>query len=161
MRYLPGEHWVCFSCRKQFRKPSRQNCGPWELPSRRKPGRTYVCPECKAPMINMGMYFKPPRREDKQGWKRMQRLAENGVRFVADDTVAFIYLVGGTRPKKRHIEQIIEGNRLYSLTRGQELLLKIARKQPKQSPSYLSHHAIALNSGPLEVRNRATLKKGL
>src|SRR5690349_21524084 len=131
MKLLPGEHWVCFSCRKQFRKPSRQNCGPWDLPSRRKPARTYVCPECKAPMINMGKYFRPPRREDEQGWKRMERLAEHGIRFYSEGTVAFMHFVGGARPKMRHIEQMIACCSCHTRTPGQRLLLKIACKPHK------------------------------
>src|SRR5262245_39840478 len=51
------EHWVCFECRKMFKRPFRiENDGA----DPKAPARPYVCPECRETMINMGLYFEPP-----------------------------------------------------------------------------------------------------
>jgi hypothetical protein len=41
-------------------------------------------------MVNMGKYFKAPRREAIREWKRMERLADHGIRFNHEGTVAFL-----------------------------------------------------------------------
>src|SRR5579872_559379 len=59
-RAFPG-HWVCFGCRKMFRK-SAQAC---------------VCPQCAVPMIEMGPYFEPPKRSNRQMWDVLNALARD------------------------------------------------------------------------------------
>src|SRR5262245_24390765 len=53
------EHWVCFECRKMFKRPFRAENDGLDPTA---PARPYVCPQCRKPMINMGLYFEPPRR---------------------------------------------------------------------------------------------------
>lgn len=67
------EHFVCFSCRKMFKKPS-----PSDLPAGRLP-EAYArylppCPDCGQPMHNMGKEFAPPGRRDARAWKRIERV---------------------------------------------------------------------------------------
>jgi hypothetical protein len=57
------EHFVCFSCRKMFKKSAYS-----QLPKANRPA-TYeeyqpACPECGKPMHNMGKEFEPPRQND-------------------------------------------------------------------------------------------------
>src|SRR5262245_2309287 len=61
------EHFVCFHCRKMFKKPSFAEIHPSQRPA------TYAeylpqCPECGKSMHNMGKEFEPPRRSDLRAW---------------------------------------------------------------------------------------------
>ena len=69
-------HWACFDCRKSFAKETS-----------RQPRK---CPECVAPMTDMGAYFEPPRRLNKKRWEVMKVLAEHGFRFNTKDSQIYI-----------------------------------------------------------------------
>ena len=69
-------HWACFDCRKSFAKEPRETA--------RK------CPECAAPMIDMGAYFEPPRKASKKRWEVMKILADKGYKFNTKDSKIFI-----------------------------------------------------------------------
>lgn len=128
MRPLPSEHWVCFSCRKQFRKPRPGHGAPRGV---RQPleERVALCPECGAALISMGKYFRPPRREDRRAWAAFADLAEHGVRFHSEGVVAFTGVYRGTRIKRRRAAQIIGDCPCHTRTEGQRLLRVIAGRQ--------------------------------
>lgn len=69
-------HWACFDCRKSFAKETS------ETPRK--------CPECAAPMIDMGAYFEPPRKLSVKRWSVMKILADYGYRFNTKDSKNFI-----------------------------------------------------------------------
>ena len=69
-------HWACFDCRKSFAKD--------ESDSPRK------CPECAAPMTDMGAYFAPPRRLSEKRWKVVKVLADYGYKFNTKDAKIYI-----------------------------------------------------------------------
>jgi uncharacterized protein (DUF433 family) len=96
MRQYNLEHWVCFECRKMFKRPFRvENDGAHP----KAPVRPYVCPQCREPMINMGMYFEPPRQDDLAGWKKMRLLADFGYFFYTEDAKAeIVNVILGTPP---------------------------------------------------------------
>ena len=73
-------HWVCFSCRKMFRK-SAQSC---------------VCPHCAGPMVEMGPYFEPPKRSNRPMWETLKALARDGYRFHTEGSRAFFTARGLT-----------------------------------------------------------------
>lgn len=104
MRQYNLEHWVCFECRKMFKRPFRvENDGSHP----KAPERPYVCPQCREPMINMGMYFEPPRQNDLASWKRMRLLADFGYFFyseVAKAEIEHIYL-GSPLPSVRELRE--------------------------------------------------------
>ena len=65
------EHFVCFACRKMFRKDAYA-----ELPADNRPV-TYeeyrpVCPQCRQPMHNMGKEFQPPKFSDVKAWREAE-----------------------------------------------------------------------------------------
>ncbi len=135
----PSDHWVCFVCRKQFRKPLRQKCSSeWSAAHQTLTWKREVlqadlsCPECHTTLVNMGKYFRPPRRENKQEWENVRRLAEHGIRFTSSGTMAFLRFVGGPRFDKEAVYQMIACCPCHTRTEGQRLLLKIARKPRKQ-----------------------------
>jgi NAD-dependent SIR2 family protein deacetylase len=75
--------FACFHCRKVFRKPylptgeQRQDArGRW-YPVMKPP----TCPDCGESMIDMGRYFKPPKRTNVQQWEKVRQLRQNGVIF--------------------------------------------------------------------------------
>lgn len=59
--------FVCFVCRKVFRKP-------YSLSVR-------LCPQCTAPMTMLGRKFHAPKKTDLHQWKKVQYLAERGFLF--------------------------------------------------------------------------------
>ena len=62
-------HWVCFRCRKMFKKSARE-C---------------VCPQCANAMVEMGAYFEPPKQSSKRMWELLEALALTGFRFHTVD----------------------------------------------------------------------------
>jgi len=66
------EHFVCFACRKMFKKTAFG-----ELPATDS-ALTYeeyrpTCPDCHQPMHNMGKEFKPPKLTDVKAWREAER----------------------------------------------------------------------------------------
>ena len=104
MRQYNLEHWVCFECRKMFKRPFRvENDGA----DPKTPARPYVCPQCREPMINMGIYFEPPRQNDLASWKRMRMLADFGYFFyseVAKSVIEHRYL-GSPPPSVQELRE--------------------------------------------------------
>ena len=111
------EHWVCFSCRKMFKRPSYlENDGA----NPKSPVIAHKCPQCDEGMINMGLYFEPPPQRDLAAWQRMELLAEFGYFFYTDGSKSIIEksIVGNPplspRELRRSLEIIREKNALYS-----------------------------------------------
>ena len=96
-------HWACFDCRKSFAKD--------ESPTPRK------CPECAAPMTDMGAFFEPPRKANKKRWEVMKILAENGYRFNTKDSKIYIQnrLLQAKNPRLVDVLERIEEDRLRKL----------------------------------------------
>src|SRR4029078_2075362 len=66
------EHFVCFTCRKMFKKTSYA-----ELSVDKRPA-TYeeyqpVCPQCGQSMHNLGKEFEPPRQSDLKAWREVEK----------------------------------------------------------------------------------------
>jgi hypothetical protein len=97
-----SEHWVCFDCRKMFRKVSRWGTHIEGLP--------HECPECKQPMRDMGIYFEPPRRNDIDAWKRLELLASRGFTFHSEGSKAYIksFIFNVKRPSVRNLRATLE-----------------------------------------------------
>ena len=102
LRRRNKEHWVCFDCRKMFRKPSR-----WEgvAPGREPPAPKHECPECKQEMRDMGTYFEPPRLQNKRAWEVMRILADSGFTFHSEGSKAFAeaFILGRGRPNPKEV----------------------------------------------------------
>ena len=58
------EHFVCFPCRKQFKKPAGT--------------REALCPDCGQPMTPVNKDFRPPRRANENAWKRIKAFEDKG-----------------------------------------------------------------------------------
>lgn len=86
-------HWTCFDCRKSFAKE------PSENPRK--------CSECSEPMIDMGVYFEPPRKLSKKRWEIMKVLADYGYKFHSEGAKSYIkaFILQVKNPR---IEDVIE-----------------------------------------------------
>ena len=62
------QHYVCFECRKTFKKPFTTS-------------DQYLCPQCRLPMTNMGTDFKAPPQKDLKQWRKAEILAREGILF--------------------------------------------------------------------------------
>jgi hypothetical protein len=60
--------YACFACRKMFRIASARFTWDKDL-KMNVTEHPPVCPDCGALMRNVGRYFKPPRRDNKQAWE--------------------------------------------------------------------------------------------
>ena len=124
------EHWVCFDCRKMFKRPARpENVMSGPL----LPANPYSCPQCSRAMCDMGVYFEPPRRLDIAGWTRMKVLAEFGYGFytVAGKICIERDLVG-TPPAspsevRRRLAHRLACSEAYSLRRNAKFLKEVRR----------------------------------
>ncbi|MGI8748812.1 MAG: hypothetical protein ACR2J4_10765 [Deinococcus sp.] len=63
------QHWACFHCRKTFKSGHDSN----------HPER--LCPQCRALMTNMGTDFKAPAQYEVKQWRKVQLLAQAGIKF--------------------------------------------------------------------------------
>jgi hypothetical protein len=73
-------HFACFNCRKSFKQPNSSN---WD---ESVPKRPFACPDCKAPMLRLGRYFKAPRRNAFRQWLKIELLYKFGERFESSFT---------------------------------------------------------------------------
>jgi hypothetical protein len=58
---------VCFSCRKSFKKPTREIAR--------------LCPQCHGPMVMLSRKFSAPRMIDVEQWRKVEFLVSHGFRF--------------------------------------------------------------------------------
>jgi hypothetical protein len=78
------DHFACFSCRKAFKHWQWEECdeGEWARTARlHHVPREIVCPDCAQPMVDMGLDFKAPPRNDRKAWQILEALYENGFTF--------------------------------------------------------------------------------
>jgi hypothetical protein len=60
--------FACFHCRKMVRKTMLRSFYPGVTQS--DPG--LLCAECEGPLVFVGRYFEPPRRNDLKAWKQLK-----------------------------------------------------------------------------------------
>ena len=72
---------ACFACRKVFKKPTRYG----RVPSKGSPSPQppqFTCPQCKAPLVNMGHEFRAPPMSDEAEWSRIDECLAKGVSYA-------------------------------------------------------------------------------
>ena len=63
---------ACFKCRIAFHDVDINNPHP--------------CPECKTPMVNVGVFFRAPKRNNIRKWKALEKMVlEHGMLFNGKD----------------------------------------------------------------------------
>lgn len=128
------EHWVCFDCRKMFRKPSR-----WEgvHPSDKPEIPKHICPQCRKEMRDMGKHFEPPRRNNEKLWKIMKLLSDHGHTFHCEGCKSFVekFIFAGKRPNFNAVEERIL--KLRNVSDGEELLKRICRNSKSKTSRLL------------------------
>lgn len=106
--------WVCFSCRKVFRKPAEAK-GP------------FPCSDCRRSLQCPGLVFPTPRREATRQWAALQKVFEAGIRFVHDDVVPPLKSLADAT---KYIE---DQNHSRLLTEAEKLLSSNARRVRRAS----------------------------
>ncbi len=72
-KHAAHDKWVCLACRWTAKI---------ELVDGRAPARpSYRCPKCRAKMLFTGTAFRPPRKDDDEGWTVVGRVLATGFRF--------------------------------------------------------------------------------
>jgi hypothetical protein len=66
------EHFVCFACRKMFKKTAYTELPPGKRPSTYEEYRP-TCPQCRQPMHNLGKEFEPPKQSDLKAWRKAEQ----------------------------------------------------------------------------------------
>jgi hypothetical protein len=76
------DHFACFVCRKTF-KHFLFGEAVWGRRSLERPRieRDPLCPQCRAPMANMGLDFRAPKQSDHKQWRKVELLYLNNVTF--------------------------------------------------------------------------------
>lgn len=85
-RYKP--RYVCFGCRKAFKRRFREEVDPSGVPTEAR------CPDCGLPAIELGLGFRPPPRRQVREWAALEAVARRGVRFLCCD--------GPSQPRDLH-----------------------------------------------------------
>jgi hypothetical protein len=78
------DHFACFDCRKAFKYWQWEEIDEvvFNHKSRlQRVPRQIVCPDCTQPMVDMGLDFKAPRKDDKKAWSVMRALHDHGFDF--------------------------------------------------------------------------------
>jgi hypothetical protein len=119
--------WVCFDCRKMFGRayepPAVYDYG-LQRPTRVRAPEKVVCPQCAKPMIDMGRFFVPPKRNQVRLWNALQSLAKAGYRFHSELNREWLFqidLAGGvgirgrvdTGAVIRRIAYMVENNTIW------------------------------------------------
>ena len=123
-----NQHWVCFECRKQFRR----TIPPIGLPTPKQEyeaNERQPCPVCAAPTVNMGRYFCPPRRNDRRAWEQMRLLANEGMRFYSGGAKYCWRIEGVTQKSIRVTQRRLQKWKEQPRTQGEMLLQQIAQKR--------------------------------
>ncbi|GBF06328.1 hypothetical protein DAERI_080119 [Deinococcus aerius] len=85
-----SSHYVCFNCRKQFRKPfatiSKVDLSEREISKFQgvdAEGFSYPCPQCGQELQLIGKNFRAPKQGDLKGWAIARQLVQAGFGYGA------------------------------------------------------------------------------
>ena len=125
LRYLATgrykEHFACFRCRKCYKQPPLSDLPETERPL---PGqvRVVLCPQCRAPMVDVGKDFEAPRRSAVKQWKLAEKLYEHGIPLAGGQTLNAAEL--------SDMDTLLENRGAF--TEGQRLLRKIDKRRNRR-----------------------------
>jgi hypothetical protein len=119
------DHFACFNCRKAFKQWQWEEVDEPTFNHRQKlqhVPREVACPDCSQPMIDMGLDFKAPPKNDVEAWQILQALYQHGFTFHSCGC-----LVGFSPPRTlREVPDWIDQHRRR--TQGEELLDQFAAR---------------------------------
>ncbi len=137
---LKRSHFVCFHCRKMFRKTLlRSNFGGVE-----EGDENLRCAECGNSLVNIGRGFEPPRHNDIKSWKHVEMLHKQGSNWFAanDGDCSAPRKVGALKYYAKLPKQIVEQRR----REAEQRLLRGAKGQKKQQQSEKKQARLASRS---------------
>ncbi|WP_165231779.1 hypothetical protein [Aquisphaera insulae] len=120
------DHFACFRCRKAFKYWQWEDSdeSEWKMRARLEHvPREIVCPDCSRPMIDMGLDFKAPSKDDREAWQILEMLQHYGFAFHGCGCDA-----GGFVPPQRlrEVPAWLEAHR--HLSEGESLAKRFAAK---------------------------------
>ena len=127
------DHFACFECRKAFKHRQWEplDAGTWKMRRRLQHApREVACPDCARPMVDMGLDFKSPPKEDREAWRILEILHEHGFTFHGCGCS-----VGFTPPRRlREVPSWLESHKRSS--EGESLANRFAAKttDPRSPP---------------------------
>ena len=121
-QYSYKKHYACFRCRKVFRRPS-----PWDAAGD-DTERTERCPECRAPMADMGMDLKAPKKSAVKEWAILESLFRMGRRFQTCGCDGPGYIPTKPSDHRRYLEAVAESYRKH-LAEAQAITTGSRRKK--------------------------------
>jgi len=116
-------HYACFDCRKAFKRTSVEE---WPAHLRPTEGAEVPapCPQCGKPMADLGLDFKPPRRDAVEHWEVVEFLFRHGVGYHSCGCSG-----PGYRPSRwKDVRSFLESHRCRSA--GEALLARIEARIP-------------------------------
>lgn len=120
------DHFACFRCRKAFKYWQWEEVreGEWNAQAKlRHVPREIVCPDCSQPMVDMGLDFKAPTKDDIEAWEILEILTKHGFTFHGCGCY-----VGFSPPRTlREVPEWLERHR--TLSPGEQLLKKYESKE--------------------------------
>ena len=118
-------HFACFNCRKAFRIPKKREDQAKAAADTR--GGEVLCPQCRAPMVGMGLDFKAPKQTEVKQWQKVRILCDHGFKFGSCGCTG-----PGPRPGKlKEVSEFLEAN--LPKTDGQKLLEKYERRKGRRA----------------------------
>ena len=81
-------------------------------------------------MVDMGIYFEPPRKQAKRKWAVIELLAENGYKFQTEGAKVFIekFVLGAKNPGFLQVKETIEAENQARIKRKQQERTTFNRK---------------------------------
>jgi hypothetical protein len=78
------DHFACFDCRKTFKIWQWEDCekSEWKFKKRlHHVPREVLCPDCGQSMVDMGLDFKAPHKDNREAWQILAILFDYGFDF--------------------------------------------------------------------------------
>lgn len=88
-----------------------------------------ICPEYQAPMINMGLDFKPPRQADEKAWRLLHGMYRAGHEFRSCGCMAYGFIPQSTADYRAYLQSRQVGYRKQLEYAQESTQLSTARKK--------------------------------
>lgn len=74
-------HYACFECRKTFKRKLLRDIDKDSICFEKLEEIPATCPECGELLLNMGLDFASPKKNDLKAWRHIENLYESGITF--------------------------------------------------------------------------------
>lgn len=99
-------HLACFNCRKTFKRRLLKDIHRDSLYSETYEQQPAKCPECGNHVVDMGLDFESPKKNDTRAWKHIEGLYSVGITFHSCGCTGPGYIPNDTPEIKAYLERI-------------------------------------------------------